>query len=268
MREGHDNAILEIDGKFVGINFGADSCAEHEWGIARIRYAFGMNDELDGLEKRIIRTVPLEMKYGRKFAEVKAADGSFRGFEFSYEPPSRSVPKERLPLARKSKKPLASWEMPSELWTAWSGEDFAVVSDNSATRVKLHFVYEAILRCDAAIWLGGGGVFQNAGFVIAVASELPKHVTDAWFKSDLERRQLLKDAADTGIEKTLRSAGKEWYALSPCREKDGTITFWLNPTKQDIYSRGRFTVEQLRQWASDEGPVVMTKKQVAGKARR
>lgn len=33
MREGHNNGILWLDETFVGVNLGADYCAEHEWGI-------------------------------------------------------------------------------------------------------------------------------------------------------------------------------------------------------------------------------------------
>lgn len=257
MREGRENGLLEIDGKFVGVNFGADYCAEHEWGIAKTRDAFGMNDAADGLVRRIIRTVPTAKVYGRAFAEIKASGGEFRGFEFSYEPPSSRVPAERKSV--KSKRLISYREEPIKLWTAWSDGDFAVVSDDPETRKKLRVVYDAILRCDAAIWLGGGGVFQNAGFVIAIASELPKRITDAWLAADIDRKKLVADAEATGIEEELRSAGKDWYALSPRREKDGSIVFWLNPTAQRTYNCGWFTVAQLREWAQDKGPVMMAR---------
>jgi hypothetical protein len=37
--------------------------------------------------------------------------------------------------------------------------------------------------------------------------------------------------------------------------------YWLNPREQDIHNYGWFTVEELKQWAENKGPVMMTKKQ-------
>ena len=65
----------------------------------------------------------------------------------------------------------------------------------------------------------------------------------------------------TGIEEVLKAAGKKWYALSPgWRDKRKQhVDFFLNPCEQERYDFGWFTVEELRQWARDEGPVLLDK---------
>lgn len=32
--------------------------------------------------------------------------------------------------------------------------------------------------------------------------------------------------------------------------------FWLNPMNQKKYNHGWFTIEELQQWAKDNGPIV------------
>ena len=46
MRAGFNNAeVLFHEGEFVGVNLGADYCSEHEWGIGKIKQAFGISDK-------------------------------------------------------------------------------------------------------------------------------------------------------------------------------------------------------------------------------
>jgi len=57
MRRGYDSEFLTSDnGEIVGINFGADHCAEHEWGIKGIKQSFKLNDEetIFGINKRSV----------------------------------------------------------------------------------------------------------------------------------------------------------------------------------------------------------------------
>jgi len=75
----------------------------------------------------------------------------------------------------------------NKLWTGWNDGSFAAFSIDPDEQAKLKELYEAIQRGDAAIWLGGGGVFQNAGLCIAVASRLPQEAIAEWEKFDKEQ---------------------------------------------------------------------------------
>jgi len=42
-------------------------------------------------------------------------------------------------------------------------------------------------------------------------------------------------------------------------QADETTKFWLNPTSQDVYRAGWFTLAQLQQWLAGQGPVIKPK---------
>jgi hypothetical protein len=235
MRKGYNNEFLDFGLELLGLNFGADYCAEHEWGIKEIRRKFGITDSGIGLSKRKITILPKDLEWvkTKKFEGfwVKTwCDAKIEDYNIS---PGK------------------------ELYTAWCGSDFGAFSSNPKEIVKLREIFEAIQKLDATIWLGGGGAFQNAGFVICIASRLPKEVVDNWEAKDKEEEQLQKDFDATGIEEKLKKAGKGYFALAPKRKKDGSLKFWLNPEKQNIYRAGWVTLEDLELWIQDKGPILI-----------
>ena len=54
--------IFNEDGTFVGLNLGADYCAEHEWGIRDLEDTFGINRNLVGIKSRTIQKLPDSMR--------------------------------------------------------------------------------------------------------------------------------------------------------------------------------------------------------------
>lgn len=268
MRSGYNNGLLEIDGRFVGVNLGADHVSEHEWGIKYIRQSFGMDDQAVGLERRIVRAVPVPRDYQPRLQPIfvrgvrqqVAAEGQFVGFFFDVR---SEIPHE------------LSYGFQDGLATAWSERAFGVrlneptePSKRPGKRSKKTFgekflrdaanlkeLYDAFSSLDVAIWLGGGGPFRNAGLCLAIASRLPGTLTAPWKEHDEEVIKLKADVEAIGIEEELRSAGKRWFALSPRRDGE-KILFWLNPLEQDIHNYGWFSVEDLRLWAKDQGPVM------------
>jgi hypothetical protein len=59
------------------------------------------------------------------------------------------------------------------------------------------------------------------------------------------------------VKQTLTDQGKEWRSLERWQWMDGEIRFWLNPTEQDIYRSGWFSIDDLIAWTRDGGPVVI-----------
>lgn len=235
MRKSYDNEIIYRKKNHIfGINFGADMAAEHEWGIDRLRKLFGMSDDAVGLEKKIITKVP----EGLEWVEVNNSSG------FWVKP------------YHDAKISNFRFDINSPLYTAWDEKSFVVLSKDISIVNSLRKVYEAITNLNAAIFVGGGSVFQNGGLKICIASEIPKEMSDAWLAAD-EKRIALKRAFDeTGIEEKLRLAGKRYFSLRPDWDRNGKLIFWLNPCEQDKYNAMWATLKDLENWIQDKGPIV------------
>ncbi len=243
MRQGQNNGFLHnADGRLIALNLGADYCAEHEWGIKPIREAFGIDDKKLGLQKRMqnARADTLVWYIG------KTNDKAPKQFEGIWYKASDWA---------KDPHGVYFSSRGGTLWTGWSESDFAAFSTDAAEVAKLKEIYDALHYGNAAVWLGGGGVFQNAGLVIAIAERLSKETTDAWQKADVDRRDLLAEVAATGIEKRLKAAGKGYYALSPKRKPDGSIHFWLNPFDQKENNSTWCSIKDLEEWIEGKGPI-------------
>ncbi len=144
----------------------------------------------------------------------------------------------------------------------WSKDGFYVLAESKHKIVEsLKLIFEALNTNNACIWLGGGGIFQNSGLCIGIVDKMPKSIFDNWAVGDNDQAALKAEFDATGIEKILRDAKKDWFYLGPKRDRDGKMIIWLNPREQNIHNSGYFTVEQLKLWAKDKGPVMMTDKQ-------
>jgi hypothetical protein len=245
MRQGRDNEILMVDGKLIGVNLGADHTAEHEWGIKDICQYYCIDDSAMGLGKRIITNGP----------------GTINGGYFRFvedEPINKKGKWSGMYLDRYSKEFYVGNYVyaNSDFVTCWDSKSFAAISTDKTKVSQLKEIFEAFKSNDIAIWLGGGGVFKNAGLCIGIASRIPKQATDAWLAKDQEALELKELMHQSGIEEHLKNAGKAWFALSPSFNKDRELIIWLNPMGQDRYNSMWCTVEDLKQWAEDKGPVM------------
>jgi hypothetical protein len=230
------------EGVFIGINLGADFCAEHEQGIAGIRSTLGiptdtMLPENQGIKGRTITKFnPASFFFEKgKTHSCLTFDqfGTPRGWKGRELDPKTSV-----------------------LSTAWSEGDFGIVVENTHAEY-LKDLFEAFKRLDVAIGLGMGGPFQNGGLNIIIASRFPKETNEIVKAADEDHRQMLLAAKATGIEDELKKAGIGYFALSP-RWKDETkkeIVFWLNPREQRENNYGWFSVADLKLWIKGKGPI-------------
>ncbi len=239
MRKGYDASIVKNDaGEVVAINLGSDHCAEHEWGIKGTLRALGIDDTKTGVQKRQVTCLPGELSWFKGKDGTKAYEGFWlKRYAFATDPSD------------------VHFYRQDSLSTAWSDGDFGAFSTDKTQIKELHEIYDALVRKDAVVWLGGGGVFKNAGLVIGITSRLSDEVKKAWENADAEREKLLKDAAATGIEERLKKANRMFFALSPRREKDGSIVFWLNPVEQDSNNFGWYTVKDLDDWIAGKGQI-------------
>jgi hypothetical protein len=81
--------------------------------------------------------------------------------------------------------------------------------------------------------------------------------------SDLNAWELKKALDSSGLEKELKLAKRQYYALTPAW-KDAAkreVWFWLNPFDQKTYNSGWFTEDELKEWIKGTGPVVKKKEE-------
>lgn len=273
MRRGRDNGFLKNeDGRVIAINLGADYCAEHEFGIKELRSAFGINDDptLFGIQRRVVTKIPAKDYHGNDTLQ-------YLEFGTKKEPQAVLVFGQHLSHVIEQLKgagrfqdqapecAIPKYDKDATLGTAWSERDFGIHVKGAYGVEQLKAVYEAFLKNDIAIWVGGGQVFQNGGLILGIVSRLPADKLETMRAADEDRAKLNQVALDTGITAVLNEAGKRYYALSPRwksrmnieRASAYSVVFWLNPVEQQQNNAGYFTVEELQQWAKGEGPVPM-----------
>jgi hypothetical protein len=251
MRAGRDGGLLlGDDGKLIGISLGADFTSEHEWGIKRINESFGIapTEKTFGLKRRLITKRPSLLTWHEgdfKSWDKKKGTKRFAGFVL----PSTAQYVDEETGDR-------TWYGDSTLWTAWDEKTFAALSIDPKEAGHLEVLYDAFQYLDVAIWLGGGGVFQNAGLAIGIASRLSEDVLKQWYEVDNERYDVKRLMEISGIEKRLKKAGKGYYSLSPRkRDYNGQLEIWLNPSEQQSNNSGWYSVQDLDDWIDGKGKI-------------
>ena len=254
MRRGqHPEIIIDQQGIVLGVNLSYDFTVEHEWGIKGLQNYFGIPDKISihGLFRRKITVTPDTLRwisYTKDKAKIKGF--LFKSF-FCNETASEYATRTGELTSR------ASIHRKQSLASAWSENDFAIVSTDPKQINQLKEIFNAFATQDIVIMLGGRQLpFENAGLIIAIASRLPQETIDMWIKHDEAAEQLEKDVVASGIREFLKKHKCVYFVLTPHRQSDGSIKFWLNPYHQDIYNFGYFTDAELRLWAENRGPIL------------
>lgn len=279
MRQGRECSLLKEKDQVIGVNLGSDFCAEHEWGIDGIKRKFGINLEdknndrswWEKLKDSVSGPTPV---FGIDKRRITKGFDNLAKFECTIDKIDYSKPKSKkeklnvycIVVKRLWDQTLKydhyinqmHWREGVEIFGFWNEEYFLIGLTDEKLRDDLYSAFE---KNDIAIWLGGGGVFQNARLVISIVSRLPKETIDAMEEIDRDHYELKKEAVNTGIYDTLKKAGKTYYALSPrWKDKSKTeVVFWLNPEDQKNNNHGWYSVKDLEDWANDRGPIPMKK---------
>jgi hypothetical protein len=254
MRRGNDPQFLIEDGKMVALDLGSDYCAEHEWGIKDLKVSFGITDEdvaLFGIAKRRIVIVHDALQYHSKGKEHFLICWDHIS---QYNPPPAPAKISDLYLSKDK-----------ELACAWDSKSFGIKVIGDQNKEYLHQLHNAFQKKDIAIWLGGGAVFQNAGLVIGIISNIPEASLKTMYDADIDKYNLIQASNKTGIIKRLKQAGKKYFACSPGWKLKSTaqgeiqtayeVMYFLNPEEQDQNNGGWVTVEDLDAWIEGNGPI-------------
>jgi len=288
MRRGSDNGWLVSDnGVFMGVNLGADFCAEHEWGVRDLRIILGVPGAAEEDRYAEHKKADYGGVYGIERRRCKTPNKDCIALKEDGDTLNLIVARPYT-LKNLLEHPLdnphyGEWRFhdKQEMATAWCENSLIVRVKGEANFKKLRQIHDALLRGECAIWLGGGGVFKNAGLCIAIISTITKDNLKVMHDADVDREKLNRADEKTGIKKKIEEAndhwqkmqevesgrscyGKKWgfYALSPRwagkEEKKKTkhpVVYWLNPMEQDVNNYGCFTVEELEQWLEGKGPI-------------
>ena len=139
-------------------------------------------------------------------------------------------------------------------------DGFILATKDKKFSKALRTLHEAIQNGNTALYKFP----DTSGPAIVIVSAMDTAVLTEMHDSDLTRFRCDKEFHETGVKDELRAAGKQWCALSRYHHPEddsGPAIVWLNPHNQQQYNAGWFTVEELRLWAVDKGPVVKTAQQ-------
>jgi len=249
--------VLNSAGEFVGYNIGFDYATEHESGLGGIRDAFGITQQKKNafmrIASRILDKKPTFGLAARTMTKVPAGISFVEGEFFSI---GYSVDFVNMDAYVKDTTAKLAWPGRKEPFIGrWDEGGFLI-----CTKVKEHYdaLKTAFENKDIAFYLGAKGFLSSGGLHIVIASKVDKEVDDAMTAMDADNHNLGKMADATGIEADLVNARKRFYALSPGwkNEEKSEVWFYLNPQEQRKYKAGWYTVDELKEWINDKGPVV------------
>lgn len=267
MRRGFHGGIRRTEtGHIESVNLGADYAAEHEWGIERTEYRFGLDKSAaPGVPRRTITRVPEGLIFDTKRHIIECG-----------------VLANGTAATEHARRTLGRIHDDEEIAGAWDQGEFAVLFPNTQQGEDdlLDFV-TAFHDLDVAFLFQnvGSNPFARAGLNLVIVSRLPKEIVDDLAEKDADHDALVAAVAATGIEARLdewgktenRWGAKPYYALSPrwseppmtvfdnrTLESKHPVAFFLNPREQQLYRSGWYTVEDLEAWMEGRGPVVKT----------
>lgn len=254
----------------IAFNLGADYCAEHEWGITKLKMRLG----IESPDYKSIGSALNKMKdfmnikthkTGISTRTISKSDGltsDLDGVKLT-TPHETATPLYGFAVVesyRSDKLDFSeirdNWYYPerNEFLAWWDEGTFAVLTPIKQDVIDM---LEAFKTNDIAIWLGGSGPFKNAGLVIGIISRLPEDFKQDCEDTDVAYIALQKASIKTGIHEKLKKADKKYYALSPRWKDEDTkvLQYWLNPNDQINVNYGWFSVADLEAWCKDEGPI-------------
>jgi hypothetical protein len=256
MKQGMKADVLRLDdGTLFGFDLSSDYCSEHEWGL-KFTKVFGLNSKANhGLDRRQISKIPDESSSRILEHFIIEKDEKLSYLIFDY---ARTM--EHIKLDR-NRYNLVVNDYKTNVGSAWDENSFGIVTNKYHDELKE--LHKAFLNKDIVLGLFGGGVFENAGLKILIASRVPKSISKDWCDSDKNVEALDEESKKTKIHSVLEKAGKTFHALSPAWVSEiedaktiHKVVYWLNPKEQKKYSHGWFTVEDLEDWSNDTGNVI------------
>ena len=189
------NGIIQLDGRYIGIDLGYDGCWEHEFGgIYGIRKGFGIPVEGQyGFEARKITQLPIGLHYNRLkdtsyliLHEGLSKDWVYRKGVMHYENVTQKQKEARLEsILSRILSPVGNDS--HHFSSAWDDEYFAVHAINSEYGEIMEMLEDAFLTNDVVI-----DDFSKLamGWGLLIYSRIPEQLKKQF--ADAERRRLAR----------------------------------------------------------------------------
>lgn len=253
--------IIE-DGVFKGITLGYDYCAEHENGFEDIKNFLDIklgNSEFLGIEGRRIRNA----HKGVKFFKIKYKNKIYYNLIFN---PYGYTFYDNRPVSEKFYKNFA---------TAWNSSSFGISLKGSKNeKIKyLEEIYDAILKKNAIFCFvnkNEKNPFSRSYPFLGIADRVSTEFAKDMYDYDYDLLKLKESSESTGIYEYLDKFKKIYRSLKPCwssymdktvegriLKTDYPVIYFLDSGAQKKYKNGWYTVEELKMWAHDVGPVMV-----------
>lgn len=262
MRRGERPDWLKDDNdQVIGVSLSSSHCAEHEWGIKDLYRTLGVkhDENVLGIDRYCVNP---------NMEAVILIEESKNNAALIVEEPHwvKNLVGKKLNDMYNGVLYLSGDD---ELATAWDGKTFGIHVKRPTNIKKLKRIYNAIKDKDAAVWLGGGGPFQNAGLTVGIISVVPQNLKQQMYDAHVDQKKLAEASDKTGIKQKIDELNEKYreehkgmyyappcgyYALSPSwiggnRKSAYPVMYWLNPMQQDKNESGWYTVEDLLAWA-------------------
>lgn len=261
MRSGNNNVGMLGEGDiFYGISLGYDYCAEHEWGIERMRNKFGIDTHKMGVDGRTITKGEVIFKEDEDLCVLT-----------SYKPYGLKDDY--------TAKDILAYDITSfinDIRTAWNESDFCIATKKKDLFKYIKELYDAFQNKNITITFLSPVIpaFENASLSILIRDRLPKEVTDQMWLADKKSADLIEYEKKIGVtklkedtrdgyksEKYFMACSPRWidYEDPENRKKEkkqwGTkydILFWVNYSDDDD-NYGWYTAEDIIEWLSTPG---------------
>lgn len=281
---GHESGWhLNAHGDVLGFSLHWNGCTEHEMGVQPLKESLGVPARFEnGLTDRTATKQP---------ATVHFQEDMLNGTPTAWLLVSSELPA-RLGLTGQDAQAwflrslsfqeprIVGRETPedaqarADFQSAWDSEGFVVRVRGLGNVNRLKVMHKAFQAQDVAFGadlVGADSRVEVGGLTFVRASKVNPALAQAALDKD-QGDVRLRDAAaqvQPALEKTLKAAGKTWFALKPRWNQDQTeVLFWLNPMQQSDHNMGLFSREELEAWARNEGPVMVDKPLLNEQKRR
>lgn len=258
MQRGFDSCFVEHEGQFLGVNLGADATSEHEWGIKKLRTAFGVDPKASrGISRLVINRVP----------------SGNHGYLF--DPEAMTMGFDAKAWGQYGLKQVA--RLDDGLACAWCDSAFLIHFDARHLDLMKQLDEAVHLHDVAFMFLGRDTIFSLRGLSLVIVSRLPESLLQKLEADDTHKEWVAATNEAIGIQGRLKAARCGYHSCYPTtltpawrqrletadRSTAHDLIYWLNPEKQDRINYGYFTVEELDQWIAGTGPIPKKKEGIA-----
>lgn len=276
----HDTGwMVGNTGQLLGFSLGYDYCSEHEHGNPFLQRKMGITQKKFpiGVEDRAMTKVPeklgfVKYDYLSKDKRFKKSMPSALLFCTSATDYETNPPTIGLELAKWLDVNFfvdcfadTKWYKPDrhDIQCVWSETGGFAINVRGAENVeRLEALHLAMGNCKVSLAAGTITGFLRTSWSLVFNDNISEEQKALVKNADQAHFDLYQSLEDTGLEKTLTSRGKRWYALSPSlrNSDESELLVYLNPQEQQKYRSGWFTIPELMAWADNLGPVLLDEK--------